>query len=395
MAFINNDQDIKNNFVSKSELIEKYKNIDQQYKNCSAWAWGTNGSGSIGDGTVVAKSSPVQIGSLTNWKYILKQYIITGSTVAAAYGIKTDGTLWAWGDNATQYIFGNGLQTTVSTPIQVGTLTNWKQITYPSEGNLAVKTDGTLWAWGNNSGGGQLGLSDIATRSSPVQVGNLTNWKQVSTLNKNSAAIKKDGTLWAWGVNTFGNLGLGDITSRSSPVQVGNLTNWKYVVAGISNTVAIKTDGTLWAWGANQSGQLGLGNQITISSPVQVGSLTDWKYVETTNESFGGSSTSGSYIAIKTDGTLWAWGTNGSGRLGLGDTSGRSSPSQIQGSWASIYRSDREGFLAIRSDGTLWAWGVNTIGQLGLGDVISRSSPVQVGTESDWRSPNIRDTVNE
>jgi len=126
---------------------------------------------------------------------------------------------------------------------------------------------------------GQLGLGDTTNISSPVQVGTLTNWKQVSAGSGYTFCIKTDGTLWTWGFNNYGQLGLGNTTNRSSPVQVGSLTNWKQVSQGTnaSHTGAVKTDGTLWTWGFNNLGQLGLGDSNNRSSPVQVGSLTNFK----------------------------------------------------------------------------------------------------------------------
>jgi alpha-tubulin suppressor-like RCC1 family protein len=113
----------------------------------------------------------------------------------------------------------------------------------------------------------------------------LTNWKQVSSKNSQTACVKTDGTLWAWGLNTNGELGLGDIIRRSSPVQVGSLTNWKQVACGVGCTFCIKTDGTLWAGGTSSTGQLGQGDTITRSSPVQVGTLTYWKQVSADSHS--------------------------------------------------------------------------------------------------------------
>jgi alpha-tubulin suppressor-like RCC1 family protein len=161
-------------------------------------------------------------------------------------------------------------------------LTNWKQVACSSYSSAAIKTDGTLWTWGENNVG-QLGLGNTTNRSSPVQVGNLSNWKELANqINAaGMAAIKTDGTLWAWGANGNGRLGLGDTTNRSSPVQVGALTNWKEVTAGGASTLAIKTDGTLWSWGFNTNGELGLGNTTHRSSPVQVSALTNWKEIAT------------------------------------------------------------------------------------------------------------------
>jgi alpha-tubulin suppressor-like RCC1 family protein len=176
----------------------------------------------------------------------------------------------------------NGQSNTLSrsSPVQVGSLTTWKAVSGGFAHYHATKTDGTLWAWGYNDVG-NLGIGNTVARSSPVQVGLLTNWKSIGARagTSNCGAIKTDGTLWMWGVGTSGQLGLGNATSRSSPVQVGSLTNWKQLAVGNGQTLCVKTDGTLWAWGSGQNGALGLGDVIARSSPVQVGSLTNWKQV--------------------------------------------------------------------------------------------------------------------
>ncbi len=289
--------------------------------------------------------------------------------------------LYAWGYNNAARL-GLGDTTDRSSPVQVGTLTTWKQVSAESGAgtSVALKTDGTLWTWGLNTYG-QLGLGDTTFRSSPVQVGALTNWKQVIACGSHCLAIKTDGTLWAWGGNDNGRLGLGDLTHRSSPVQVGALTDWKELSnffngAQSASSICIKTDGTLWAWGSNTNGQLGLGNLTHRSSPVQVGALTDWKQLVI----------SSSCLAIKTDGTLWAWGSNSSGKLGLGDLTHRSSPVQVGAltNWKQVCQISDTAY-AIKEGNTLWAWGSNLSGRLALGDLTSRSSPVQVGSLTNWK----------
>jgi alpha-tubulin suppressor-like RCC1 family protein len=147
---------------------------------------------------------------------------------------------------------------------------------------LCTKTDGTLWTWGEG-GSGELGLGGLTNRSSPVQIGSLTNWSVPTVAASWSLCTKTDGTLWAWGDNRHGCLGLGTAylypvnTRRSSPTQVGSLTNWAIPFnTNGSQSGCLKTDGTLWVWGRNLNGSSGLGDTVERSSPVQVGTLTTW-----------------------------------------------------------------------------------------------------------------------
>lgn len=275
--------------------------------------------------------------------------------------ITRDGALWQWVSTAI-YPY--------TSPAQFGSLTDWDTIgvgrnPYSTYGlhTISTKTDNTLWVWGDNTHG-QLGLGDVTHRSSPIQVGSLTTWKSITAGAGFSIAVKTNGTLWSWGFNEYGALGSGTTTKRSSPVQVGSLTTWDLVAAG-DHVLAIKTDGTLWSWGHNVSGQLGIGNNYPNKSlPVQVGLLTNWRLVQC---GFNHS------VAIKTDGTLWSWGNNSYGQLGLGDTTARWSPVQV-GSLTNWYQTSTEGDVsyAIKTDGTLWQWGHKVYGV-----VTHASSPVQ------------------
>jgi len=277
------------------------------------YAWGSNTYGQLGlDDSAITRSSPVQIGSDTNWK-------VLQASSSDALAIKTDGTLWAWGRN----FYGQaGLNHTVQTssPTQVGALTNWSKLA-TSAGSVtstfAIKTDGTLWACGINSSG-QLGQNDVIQRSSPVQIGSDTDWYAVAGTGSGNVFLKTDGTMWACGLNSNGHLAQNDTINRSSPVQVGADTDWQSIVGSAFH--AIKTDGTLWAWGQNSSGQHGTNSTINTSSPVQVGVLTDWSKLGPVNNNL---------FAIKTDGTLWACGKNAQGCLGVGDKINYSSPVQI------------------------------------------------------------------
>jgi len=306
------------------------------------WSWGQNTNGQLGKDDTISRSSPAQVGALATWSQI-------AGGEAHSLARKTDGTLWSWGNNYNPGQLGLGDTIRRSSPVQVGTLATWTSVACGNTHTLAIKTDGTLWAWGEN-GNYQLGLGSYADKSSPVQVGTLVTWSQVAGGNGHSLAVKTDSTLWSWGKNTTGQLGQANIAYRSVPTQVGTLATWASVAGGAAHTLALKTDGTLWSWGNNYNpGQLGLGDTIRRSSPVQVGTLATWSSVA------GGGLHS---LARKTDGTLWAWGSGNNGKLGLSDSGNepRSSPVQVGTltTWSTV-SAGQEGSYAIQTNGTLWA----------------------------------------
>jgi alpha-tubulin suppressor-like RCC1 family protein len=326
------------------------------------WAWGLNLYGQLGDGTTTQRTSPVQIGTATNWSQIA-----AGEYHSLA--IQSDGTLWAWGRNDYGQL-GDGTTTPRTSPVQIGNATNWSHIAAAlAMHSLAIQSDGTLWAWGRNDLG-HLGDGTTTHRFSPVQIGTATNWSQITVGRQHSFGIKNDGTLWAWGRNDHGQLGDGTDTHRFSPVQIGTATNWSQIAAGWLHSLAIQSDGTLWAWGYNQYGQLGDGTTIFKNSPVQIGTAINWSHIA------AGWLHS---LGIQSDGTQWAWGYNQYGQLGDGTAIDRSSPLQIGTvtNWSQI----AAGFfhnLGIQSDGTLWALGLNEYGQLGDGTTTNRTSPVLI-----------------
>ena len=336
------------------------------------WAWGQNNFGELGLGNTTSYSSPKQVGALNTWEVLSSQ-----TCYYSGMSITSDGFLWTWGRNQFGQL-GLGNTTNYSSPKQVGALKTWSKLGGSHSSYFSVsgtKTDGTLWTWGRNING-TLGLGDAVARSSPTQVGALTNWSFATTGANMMAAIKTDGTLWTWGTGSNGRLGIYNNYNYSSPKQVTG-TNWATVTAGNSFCVAVKTDGTMWSWGYGGQGRLGLGNTSTYLSPIQVGALTNWSKV---------SAMGAACAAIKTDGTLWAWGYNGYGNLGTGNTTYRSSPVQVGAltNWSQI-KTQVQGCMAIKTDGTLWAWGRNTDGQLGQGNTTNRSSPVQIGALTTWK----------
>lgn len=422
------------------------------------WAWGRNNSYQLGDGTFANRSSPVQIGVESSWTFVSKK------NLPGAYAIKSDGTLWAWGTG----IISNSPRRSwtqlaasrlgyfeafaginhigelyIAGPNSFGVITgaggnarrysltkhnnnSWSQVAVGDGHILAVRSDGTLWSWGQSSSalGYDTSVGGFLTngRSSPTQIGTGTNWAKVFAGGDNggfsgrikSYATRTDGSLWGWGYR----IGDGLPMDNSLPAQIGagiswshisagrghtlgigngNLygwgdnengqlgiplvpstrpTSWSQITAGASHALAIGSDGSLWAWGHNTFGQLGT-NSTTSSAgwPIKIGS-NSWSQINATVDST---------VAIRNDGTMWAWGLNNNGQVGDGTVISRSSPVQIgtNNNWSAINGHGNQ-VLAIRTNGTLWTWGNNSSGQLGDGTTVNRSSPVQIGTDTNW-----------
>ena len=362
--------DIEDYFISDYQLIDQY--IGDQL-----WTWGLNNNVQLGINATGQRNTPINTFTGINWKSAAG-----GNNHTAA--IKTDGTLWVWGGNDDGQLGINTSGTTEKRSTPVTTFageTNWKSVACGRNLTAAIKTDGTLWVWGRNYRG-QLGTNQqFVFKSTPVTTfagGN--NWKSVSCGEEHTAAIKTDGTLWVWGLNDNGQLGINNTTVRNTPVTTfagGN--NWKSVIAGGFHTAAIKTDGTLWTWGYGGYGQLGNNTTGNFLTPVTTfAGGNNWKSV-----SCGQFHT----VAIKTDGTLWTWGRNDFAQLGInvaGTTENRTTPvTTFAGgtNWKQIAvsgNSDR--VSAIKTDGTLWVWGRNTNGQLGINNAADRSTSTPVTT---------------
>ena len=351
------------------------------------WTWGENAQGQLGHGNTTGLSSAAQLGSNTDWQSVdLDDYGIckiacSGSAVLAVDG---DGKLWTWG-SGTDGRGGRGNTDHVCVPTQVGTATDWSTVG-GGYTMWAVKTTGEYWFIGGGNSFGQAGQNStsISYYSSPMQIGTDTFWVKVYGSNYTSYAITNHGTngagrLYSLGSDTYGQLGHGtQYVYTSLPSQVGTDVTWTQVSAGNLHVLAIKSDGTLWAWGQNNKGQLGTNNTTNYCSPVQIGAA-EWAYVSCDWQR--------SVHAVKTDGTLWGWGYNYYGSVGDGSTTDRSSPVQIGSltDWK-LVGSNSYTPTAIKTDGTLWSWGRGGTGNLGDGTTANRSSPVQVGSDTDWVS---------
>ena len=265
------------------------------------WTWGRNTNGELGQNNTVQYSSPVQIPG-TTWS----PEVSVGSATATA--IKTDGTLWTWGNNYNGYLGHNEgyspSKKALSSPTQIPG-TTWSKAFIGAYNGAAVKTDGTLWMWGrNNEGNCAQNQTSTEVFSSPIQIGGDTNWSTVHVGSKNAAAVKTDGTLWCWGQGNAGMLAQNNTVQYSSPVQVPG-TTWSDVWTNEALAAAMTTNGELFVWGSNSDGRLGQNQTPTqydnASSPIQIsGEWSKFSYV-----------TYLGWRAIKTDGTMW-----GSGRLG-------------------------------------------------------------------------------
>ena len=297
------------------------------------------------------------------------------TTVATGFrhslALKDDGTVWAWGDNS-QYRLGDGTFVIYrETPVQVRDLSGGVEVGAGGAHSLALRDDGTVWAWGYNNHG-QLGDGATTDRHTPVQVRDLSGVVSISSGGWHSLALRDDGTVWAWGWNEFGQLGDGTTTDRYSPVQVQNLSGVVSVAGGGGHSLALRDDGTLWAWGWNEHGQLGDGATTDRHTPVQVRDLSG--VVSIASGVAGGHS-----LALRDDGTVWAWGNNWEGQIGDGTTTDRHTPVQVRDLSGVVSIASGSGHsLAIRDDGALWARGWNEHGQLGDGTTTSRHMPVQV-----------------
>ena len=386
--------------ASSSPLINTYSFLTANYSR-KVFSLGNNDDGQLGQNDRSTFSSPVQIGASLTFDYGAVTGRYGWGSVHLAKDPDTGGNAaWSIG------YFSDGQSGTdvasvrYSSPTQIGTDLTWRSVVFGDRHLIASKTDSTLWAWGYNNDGSLGQNAGSGSFSSPKQIGTDTDWSdQVMAQNGFSGCIKTDGTLWTWGQGSNGQTGHNNLTNYSSPKQVGTDTTWKYLAKGQSNggsCMAIKTNGTLWAWGWQyNSGQLGLNNGGTerLSSPTQVGTDTTWHSICIAN-----SDENACAMSIKTNGTLWTWGHNGDGRLGHGNQTKRSSPTQVgtETTWGNGFYDDISNYGnyshtimantggCIKTDGTLWTWGKNGEGNLGHNNRQDYSSPRQVGTSEDW-----------
>ncbi|HEX2911096.1 MAG TPA: hypothetical protein VH186_09835 [Chloroflexia bacterium] len=325
------------------------------------WGWGDGSYGDLCNGTNSQKTRPADL-NLTGVKQVVGAF---HSTIF----IKDDGTVWTCGLNEAGQL-GNGTFTDSQVPVKVSNLTQIKAVAGGVNGEhvLALRNDGTVWAWGGNSYG-ELGDGTTTNRNTPVQVTGLSQVTAIAVSNNNSYALKSDGTVWAWGLVYY--LGTGTIGDSHVPIQVTTLSNITALAAGSFHVLALKSDGTVWSWGSNNQQQLGY-DSSSPKGPAQVPGLSGVKAVA------AGSAFS---VVLKIDGTVWSWGQNDRGQLGLGSVfNSTKTPQQAQGNLASVasISAGADHTLALKTDGTVWAWGYNAFGQLGNNTNTNSSLPLQI-----------------
>ncbi len=374
----------------------------------TVWTFGENELGKRGNGTIAILKVPARIGIDHDWSAV-------AVGVWYSFGLKTNGTLWGWGMNRYGAL-GVGDFSSMSAPRQVPG-SNWIAISGGNDHTTALQSDGTLWVWGKYTYSGTI--NDVFTNV-PTRLGFDLDWAKISAGFQHSLALKNDGSVWSWGRNVYGELGFWG-ASTSNPTHVGSAF-WADISAGYYNSLAVqnvsslwsggkiigspvggggfsqvdfdfgwksvanakrhslfshalalKRNGTVWAWGSNSRGQLG--TNTTSSSPVQVGTATNWSHIAV-GDLFSS--------ALKTDGTLWMTGFNFYGQLGFGTRADTNLFTRvgIETNWTSIAAGYRH-MLALKADGSIWAWGDNSSGQCAQ-PALFEPSPV---AGSDWGPP--------
>jgi alpha-tubulin suppressor-like RCC1 family protein len=290
--------------------------------------------------------------------------------------VKSDGTVWAWGSNENgQLGTGDGEDSFV--PRQVESLSNIVAVAAGARHSLALDEEGNVWSWGSNS-------------STPVQIGEVSDVIAIDAGWAHSIALLYDGTLWAWGKNGYGQLGDGNEGDSEVPVKVTGLTDVVSIAAGSEHNVALVSDGTVWTWGRNSAGQLGTGDTDWASNSIP-------EMVEGLSNIAAVAAGWGHTAVLTEEGAVLMWGNNESGQLGDGTSTDNYTPAQVSG--LPVIRSIVSGYdhmLAVDSEGKLWGWGSNYLGQAGAGVIataVNTPMPAENIAETSIASGGLRHSL--
>lgn len=324
----------------------------------AVWAWGGNGSGALGF------EDPFRVGKRPTPAQVVGAGNSDIAAVAAgdyfSLALKTDGTVWAWGENARGEL-GIGSTDSRIKATQITGLSDMRAISANNLTGLALRNDGTVWSWGDNAHG-QLGNGTVGgLQTTPAQIAGLSGVTAIAAGYLHNLALRSDGTVWAWGSNAGGALGNdtgAGSGSRPTPLQVAGLGSVTAIAAGYDGNMARVSDGTVWVWGTKGSGQFGDGTTsetvVTLKNPRPVPGLAGVTAIAAGDNH---------RLAVRSDGTVWAWGANSEGQIGNGafSTSGCgcvATPVQIAGlGGVTALSGGSEHSIALKSDGTVWAWG--------------------------------------
>ncbi len=328
----------------------------------TAWCWGFNGSGLLGDGTTINSLAPVQVADLTG-----------ASAIDASFGhscaVKTDGTVVCWGENSEGQL-GDGSVTDRREPVNVSGLTGAIDVCTGDAHSCALKSDGTVACWGDNDYY-QLGDGTSVDHRTANAVSGITTAVELACGSWHTCVILSSGFARCWGYNGYGQLGDGTLIDKATPVQVSGIGSALRISAGENHTCLVKTGGEVLCWGYNGYGQLGDGSITTRRTYVNAGDLSGAVDVA------AGQSHS---CAVFGDGSAVCWGRNYSGQLGDGTTIERRNPTAVaQLTGATAITAGGAHSCALSTDGHgVYCWGDNADGELGDGTTISRPLPVEV-----------------
>jgi len=353
----------------------------------SLWCWGNNTFGQLGNGSINLSTSPAPVLDESIWIWL-------SLGVDHSCAIKDDKTLWCWGDNSESQL-GDNSTINSTTPKQIGLANTWSNISLGNQFSCGIQTDATttvpsqtLWCWGKNDKS-QLGHDSPDTKLEPSQVGTAEDWAGISTGDNHACAFSSNQYLYCWGDNLYGQLGLSPNpppAAATTPTSVDS-NKWLGVSAGGNHTCAVQDDYSLWCWGNNDAGQLGIGSTSHQPKPnlVTHSDALDWRFV---------SSGKNHTCAIDSDYIGHCWGLNDQGQLGNGINLNTSAARLFDSSnnWLSIDSGTLHS-CGIKTDPftllkTLWCGGINNYGQLGIASTANQSAPIEIkgpdGTLEDW-----------